>query len=240
MDAIRVQQSNMKAKHEAFWQFGGGSGALVEWESLVLSSWVSWFLWWGVVMSGDGRWAFKRNLPFKKQVWAVPFMVTQASSVMMSSMGLRTCTKTSYGDAAVPGHQSKMNWTEPILKSEFAQPVALPGGSCHSLLRCRPGASLIWRGQWRHPYRGCTADKKQHEAWNKFFGHCFQSSARVLIVTSCFALHWHCFLLLYTIQHWLFFWSLPGLSATCLTLTQGSVTPRLNSHSCDRTGQPIY
>jgi len=143
MDAIRVQQSNTKAKHKAFWQFERGSGALVEWESLVLSSWVSGFLWRGVVTGGDGQWAFKRNLPFKKQVWAVPFLVTQ---VMMSSMGLRTCTKTSYGDAAVPGHQSKMNWTEPILKSEFTQPVPLPGGSCHSLLRCRPGASLIRRG----------------------------------------------------------------------------------------------
>ena len=44
----------------------------------------------------------------EKQVSAMPFMVTQASSVMMSSPSLRTCMKTSYvlpgiADAAFPG-----------------------------------------------------------------------------------------------------------------------------------------
>jgi len=56
------------------------------------------------------------------------------------------------------------------------------------------------------PYRGCTVAKKPHEALEKkFLGRHFQSSVRDFTATSCFAWHWHCFLLLHTIQHWLFF-----------------------------------
>ena len=70
----------------------GGGGVLVEWESPVPSS--------GSV----------RNLPFalpEEQIWAMPFMVTQASWP-------RTCMKTSYvlEMQHFLGYQIKMNWTE--------------------------------------------------------------------------------------------------------------------------------
>ena len=68
------------------------------------------------------------------------------------------------------------------------------------------------------------AVEKLHKAWKIFYNH-FQSSARPLIVTSCFTLHCHCFLLPYTKQDWPFFGpcldshshSMSGLVPCCKT-----------------------
>lgn len=66
----------------------------------------------------------------------------------------------------------------------------------------KPIASFVWRSfgpVWRHklPPSGILHEKK--------VDHQFQPSARALIATSCLALHWYCFLLRFTLQHWLFF-----------------------------------
>jgi len=108
------------------WLPVGGGGVLVEWESPVPSS--------GSVLGSNPTKAFgffcwrvvclkKGNLPFalpEKQVWAMPFMVTQASSVMMSSPSSTNGAQDlhenllSIGDAAFPGlsNQNELNWTD--------------------------------------------------------------------------------------------------------------------------------
>ena len=67
------------------------------------------------------------------------------------------------------------------------------------------------------------------EVWKNYFGHCFQSSVWAIMGNSCFAPHRYCFLLLHTIQHWLSFWSLPWLSASCHVLTVSHDTIRVKA-----------
>jgi len=48
-------------------------------------------------------------------------------------------------------------------------------------------------------YRGCATAKNLSIAWEIFL---FQLSAKAPVATLCFALHWHCFLFLYTKLHY--------------------------------------
>ena len=74
------------------------------------------------------------------------------------------------------------------------------------------GIGLI-QGMKSIQYRSCIVAEKLCKARKIFWDHHIK---RALITTSWFALHWHCFLLPCTIQHWVFFWSLPWLAATAL------------------------
>ena len=102
----------------------GGSGVLVEWESPVPSSGSvlgsNPTKAFGFLLKGVAHWK-KRNLPFalqEKQVWAMPFAVTRAISVMMSlpspTNGAQDLHENllSIGDTAFLGYQIKMNWTD--------------------------------------------------------------------------------------------------------------------------------
>ena len=75
---------------------------------------------------------------------------------------------------------------------------------------CTEGGSVLSGGM---SYR---ATEKMRKVQKKYFGHWFQSAVWALMTTLCYALHWYCFLLPCTIQHWLFFWSLPWPAAACL------------------------
>ena len=74
---------------------------------------------------------------------------------------------------------------------------------------CMEEGSVLY-GSMKCLHTEASQQPKNHR--RKCFGHRFQSSARA----SCFALHWDCFLLPHTMQHWLLLWSLPELVATCL------------------------
>jgi len=51
----------------------------------------------------------------------------------------------------------------------------------------------------------------------KIFVHHFHSSWRTYIATSCSTLHWNCFLLICTTQHWALIWSRHYLQLTYIT-----------------------
>ena len=92
--------------------------------------------------------------------------------------------------------------------------------SRYFFMDCRPVASMEWglvssKGMKSIQYRGCIVAEKLRKARKIFWDHHIQR-VLITITTSWFALHWHCFLLPCTIQHWVFFWSLPWLAATAL------------------------
>jgi len=80
---------------------------------------------------------------------------------------------------------------------------------------CREEGSVLYGSMKCLPTEASQQPKSRRR---KSFGHRFQSSARA----SCFALHWHCFLLPHTMQCWLAFIVIPARTCSYLPCSYSS------------------